>query len=78
MVDAFKRIGFFLATIIITAGIVWLVFLDKDSQKDVLDYSLNLLGKKLLAMVPDDEEKAQVQKVYDDFVTQAKQQEVAP
>ncbi|MFZ5517307.1 MAG: hypothetical protein ACOY90_11750 [Candidatus Zhuqueibacterota bacterium] len=78
MVDVFKRIGFFLVTISITAGIVWLVFLDRDSQKDVLDYSLNLLGKKLLAMVPDDEEKKQVQKVYDDFVTQAKQQEVAP
>jgi len=78
MGNALKKIGFFLVTIMITAAIFWLVFIDKESQQDVLDYSLGLLGEKLLAMVPEGEEKGPVKKLYQDFMQKAKQQQVAP
>jgi len=78
MLNTLKKIGFFVVTIIITTGIVWLVFLDKESKRDVLDYSLGLLGEKLMAMVPEGSDRASVQEVYNKFMTQAKQQEVAP
>lgn len=78
MKDTFKKIGFFLVTIAITAVIVWALFLDKESQQDTLSYSLNLLGDRLMAMVPESNDKASVQELYDKFVTQAKQQEVPP
>ncbi|HEX9974681.1 MAG TPA: hypothetical protein VGD14_21635, partial [bacterium] len=78
MSKALKNIGFFLVTIVLTAVIFWLVFVDKESKQDVLEYSLGLLGEKLMAMVPDSEEKQPVQALYDDFVAKAKNQEVEP
>ena len=78
MSKALKNIGFFLVTIVLTAVIFWLVFVDKESKQGVLEYSLGLLGEKLMAMVPDSEEKQPVQALYDDFVAKAKNQEVAP
>jgi len=44
MSKALKNIGFFLVTIALTAAIFWLVFVDKESKQDVLEYSLGLLG----------------------------------
>lgn len=78
MSKALKNIGFFLVTIVLTAVIFWLVFIDKESKQDVLEYSLGLLGEKLMAMVPDSEDKQPVQALYDDFVTKAKNKEVSP
>lgn len=78
MGKALKNIGFFLVTIALTAVIFWLVFVDKESKQDVLEYSLGLLGEKLMAMVPEGEEKAPVRTLYDNFIEQAKQQEVSP
>jgi len=78
MGKALKNIGFFLVTIILTAAIFWLIFIDKESKQDVLEYSLGLLGEKLMAMVPEGEEKEPVKKLYSNFLEQAKQQEVPP
>lgn len=78
MSKALKNIGFFLVTIILTAVIFWLVFIDNDSKQDVLEYSLGLLGEKLMAMVPDSENKQPVQSLYDDFVAKAKNKELPP
>ena len=78
MLKVLKNIGFFLATIIITAAIFWLVFINKESKQDVLDYSLGLLGEKLMAMVPEGEEKKPVKDLYENFLAQAKQKEVPP
>ncbi|UCE05062.1 MAG: hypothetical protein JSW07_15765, partial [bacterium] len=78
MSKALKNIGFFLVTIVITAVIFWLVFIDKESKQNVLEYSLGLLGEKLMAMVPEGEGKEPVKKLFDDFIEQAKQKEVPP
>ncbi|MCU0644011.1 MAG: hypothetical protein MUC94_07085 [bacterium] len=78
MSKALKNIGFFLVTIVIAAVIFWLVFVDKQSKQGVLEYSLGLLGEKLMAMVPESEDKQPIQTLYDDFVAKAKNQEVAP
>jgi len=78
MMNALKKIGLFLLTITLTLFIFWLVFLDKESKSDVLEYSLNLLGDKLMAMVPENSDKSSVKNLYDSFVKQAKAKEVAP
>ncbi|MDZ7320012.1 MAG: hypothetical protein ONB11_12700 [candidate division KSB1 bacterium] len=78
MENALKRVGFVVLTLALTAGIYWLVFVDKAIRQDALEYSLNLLGKKLLAMVPDTADRKPVQMMYDQFVAQAKQQEIPP
>lgn len=76
MENALKKIGFVMLTLILTAGIYWLVFVDKAIRQDALEYSLNLLGKKLLAMVPDTADKQPVQTLYDQFVKQATYQQI--
>lgn len=78
MGNALKKIGFFLVVLIITAAIFWLVFLDKQSKQDVLEYSLSLLGDDLMAMVPEGEGKKPVQELYDRFLQKAKQGKVEP
>ncbi len=78
MTKALKNIGFFLVTIILTAAIFWLVFIDKESKQDVLEYSLGLLGDKLMAMMPESADTKPVQALYEDFVEKAKNQEVPP
>lgn len=78
MGKALKNIGIFLTSIMLTGFIFWLVFLDKQSQENVLEFSLNLLGDKLMAMVPDGNEKASIKNLYDNFVKQATAQEVNP
>ncbi len=76
MENALKKIGFVMLTLVLTAGIYWLVFVDKATRQDALEYSLNLLGKKLLAMVPDTTDKQPVQTLYDQFVQQATYQQI--
>jgi hypothetical protein len=78
MGKALKNIGFFLVTIILTAAIFWLVFIDKESKQDVLEYSLGLLGQKLMAMMPDSSNTKPVQALYEDFVEKARKKEVPP
>ena len=78
MTKALKNIGFFLVTIILTAAIFWLVFIDKESKQDVLEYSLGLLGEKLMAMIPDSADTKPVQALYEDFIEKAKNKEVPP
>ncbi len=78
MGKALKNIGFFLVTILLTVIIFWLVFIDKESKQGVLEYSLGLLGQKLMAMMPDTSDTKPVEALYEDFVQKAKNKEVAP
>lgn len=73
-----RTLGFFLLVAIITLGIFLLVVPNKKTQQDVLQYSLNLLGDKLLAMVPDKEDQESVKKQYDEFVAKATNKELSP
>ncbi len=78
MGKAFKKIAFYLITIALTAAIYWLVFVDNASKQDVLEYSLSLLGKKLMAMMPDTSNTQPVASLYDDFVARAKNKQIPP
>ncbi|MDZ7331140.1 MAG: hypothetical protein ONB31_04130 [candidate division KSB1 bacterium] len=78
MSKAFRKIAFVLITVALTAVLYWVFFADSRSKQDVLEYSLNLLGKKLLAMMPDTSDTRSVASLYGDFVRRAKNKEVAP
>ncbi len=78
MWEAFRKIGFFLAVLIISAGIYFVFYADEDVQQDVLEYSLNLMGDKLLAMVPEGSEKIKLTQLYNGFKERAIQGNVAP
>jgi hypothetical protein len=66
-----RKIGFgFLIAIAVAAVLLW-QYSDRSSKQDVLEQSLDLLGKKLLAMVPDGNNKAAISEVYDNFKEKA-------
>jgi len=78
MWNVLKKIGFSLVVLILTTAIFWLVFLDKQSKHDVLEYSLSLLGDDLMAMVPEAADKKPVQELYDRFLQKTRQGKVEP
>lgn len=78
MGKALRKIAFVLITVALTAVLYWVFFADSRSKQDVLEYSLNLLGKKLLAMMPDTSDTRPVISLYDDFVNRVKNKEIAP
>jgi hypothetical protein len=78
MMKSLKKLGFFVITLVLTAFIFWLIFMDKQSKTDALDYTLGLLGDKLVAMIPNESGRKSVQEKFGDFVKQAKEQKVSP
>lgn len=78
MSKTLKKIGYLVATFALTAVIYWLVFVDSGSKQDLLEYSLNLLGKKLMAMMPDTSNAQSVAALYSDFMDRAKNKEIPP
>ena len=78
MIETLKKLGFFVVTLILTAAIFWLLFMDKESKSDALDYTLGLLGEKLVAMIPDESGRKPVEERFANFVKQAKEQKVSP
>ena len=78
MMKSLKKLGFFVVTLVLTAFIFWLIFMDKQSKTDALDYTLGLLGDKLVAMIPNESGRKSVQEKFGDFVKQAKEQKVSP
>jgi hypothetical protein len=78
MWEVFRKIRFFLLVLIISAGIYLVFFAEKEVRQDVLEYSLNLMGNKLLAMVPDGVGKNKLTELYEGFKQKAKQGDVAP
>jgi|GEM_PF-1300509 len=73
-----RNIGFFLLVGVITLIIFLLVVQDQQVKNNVLDYTLNVLGGKLLAMVPEGTGKELVRERYESFVNQVKNREVTP
>ena len=78
MIKSLKKLGFFIVTLVLTAFIFWLIFMDKQSKTDALDYTLGLLGDKLVAMIPNESGRKSMQEKFGDFVKQAKEQKVSP
>jgi len=78
MWEVFRKIGLFLLVLIISAGIYLVFYAEKEVRQDVLEYSLTLMGNKLLAMVTDGVGKNKLTELYEGFKQKAKQGNVAP
>ena len=78
MWNAFRKIGIILFVLMISAGIYLVFYAEKEVREDVLEYSLNLMGDKLFAMVPEGPEKTKLNELYNDFKQRAVEGEVAP
>lgn len=78
MFNTLKKFGFFIVTVVLTIFIFWLVFMDKQSKTDALEYTLGLLGDKLVAMIPEESGSKNVKKKYDTFLKDARDKKVTP
>ncbi len=71
MWEGFGKIGFALGILIISAGLYLVLYSDKEVQQDVLEFSLNLMGDRLLAMVPEGADKNKLSELYEGFKQRA-------
>ena len=78
MWDSFRKIGFVLAAIVISVAIYLTFYAEEEVKQSVLEYSLDLMGEKLLALVPDGTEKNKLTELYQDFKERATKGNVAP
>ena len=66
-----RIIGFVLAVLIVSTGLYIIFYAERGIQQDVLEFSLNLMGEKLLAMVPEGSAREKLSELYDDFKQRA-------
>lgn len=78
MSERLRLVGFVTFVIIAAAGIYLAFYANKEVKQDVLAYSLNLLGDKLLTMVPDGPQKTKLAQAYEEFKQRAIARKVAP
>ena len=78
MTRLLRNIGFFLIVAVLTLAIFLLVNENQKVNHDVLEYSVELLEGKLLAMVPDGAGKTAVRQQYKKFLAQIKNKELPP
>ena len=76
MKNVIQKILFFLVSVILTFFIYWLVFLDKESKNDALNYSISFLGERLLSMIPDSLGKSSIASLYSNFSQKVNQREI--
>ncbi|MBD3288825.1 hypothetical protein GF337_08495 [candidate division KSB1 bacterium] len=78
MWNRLKSVGFVVLVLIVSAGFYWLIFMDKQQKEDSLDFAMNLLGDKLLAMIPEESNKQPVADLFSDFSKRAANREISP
>ncbi len=78
MRENFRKIGVVLAALIISVAIYLTFYAEEEVKQSVLEYSLDLMGEKLLALVPDGTEKNKLTELYQDFKERATKGDVAP
>lgn len=78
MTKTLQNIGFAILVLVVSAGFYWLIFMNKSQKQDTLDYAMDLLGKKLMAMVQNDADKKPVQEMFDKFSQDARERKVDP
>jgi hypothetical protein len=72
MWEMLRKIGLIPAVLIVFAGVYFIFFYaEKGIQKDVLEFSLNLMGEKLLALVPEGANREKIKELYDGFKQRA-------
>jgi hypothetical protein len=70
-----RDISIYAVLLAVVTGGLWLY---NNYKEDVLDYSLNLLGDKLLSMVPNEQDRVAIEKMYAKFTDQVHEQQVPP
>jgi len=78
MRERFRKIGFVLAALVISVAIYLTFYAEEEVKQNVLEYSLDLMGEKLLALVPDGTEKNKLNELYQSFKERATKGNVAP
>ncbi|NQT26782.1 hypothetical protein HQ585_15610 [candidate division KSB1 bacterium] len=71
MRERFRNIGFILIILISASGIIYFFSSEHEVQQNVLDFSLNLMGDKLFAMVPEGSGKDELNELYKGFKQRA-------
>lgn len=77
MITALKKIIVAIIILAVSAGIFVLVVQDREVKEDVLRATLDMFGKQLLGMVREGEDKAELEKRYNDFITKAEKDQVS-
>ena len=75
MRQVIRDIGIYVVLLAVVTGGIWFY---NNYKEDVLGYSLGLLGDKLLAMVPNEQHKAAIEKMYAKYTEQVREQKVSP
>lgn len=70
-----RDIGIYVVLLLVVTGGIWFY---NNYKEDVLSYSLNLLGDKLLSMVPNVQDRAAIETMYAKFTDQVREQQVPP
>lgn len=73
-----KKIGLFLAAASLTVIIFVLFFLDRRAQVSAFESTLNLLGKKLVTMIPNEEDRTPVKEEFEKFVKNTREKKITP
>jgi hypothetical protein len=61
--------------LIIAIGSYWFV---KEMPMDGVEHYVDLLGDKLMALIPEEQEKQELAAIYDDFKTKVKEKKISP
>ena len=76
MIKKIRDLSFTIILIfLISIGVYWIM---EQLQKDYLDQYINILGEKLISMVPESSEKRALSEMFDQFKTQVEKNEVSP
>ncbi|MFQ5628881.1 MAG: hypothetical protein ACE5I1_08980 [bacterium] len=75
MRQAIRDIGIYVVLLAVVTGGIWFY---NNYKEDVLGYSLGLLGDRLLTMVPNEQHKAAIKKMYAKYTEQVRDQKVSP
>ena len=67
-----------LFVLLVSTAIFYFLIKDQNLKTDILRTTLDLFGKQLFAVVPEGEQKVSLQRLYDDFMRKAENQEVPP
>ena len=78
MRENFRKVGLVLAALIISVAVYLTFYAEEEVKQNVLEYSLDLMGEKLLALVPDGTKKNKLTELYQDFKERATKGNVAP
>lgn len=73
-----KNLFLGLGVLLLSSAILYFLVQNKKAQENMLHTALSTFGDRLLAMIPQDEQKDSVKEKYDEFLQQVQDKEVPP